>query len=430
MQTTAIERVKSAFIAGLWATLVSITIGFGFKIWLAQWVAKEDLALYHTSIDIISLSLILMTGFRSSMVVSYSQTQNDKDITNIFRYSLITMVLLTWGVVLPYIKHTLHIPVEYFHLVGIILGMGFKVYFTNQIAMYRMYNISNKVTWMEPLTQILVFFICFYLLGQAAIASLFISMMLSSLAMAAFMFISRRKQIATTPLDSVNMDSSLVSFVKKSFTASLEAGASILMIYITVLLTVAHFSIEELGDFQVVVRPVITYLTLLFVFPIYRFVLPELTVCVRNSDIQQIKQIKKWIYKLAALVGSGFFITMLLFSHDIVAWVFPPEYAQAAPVLMHFSMFFIFMILNAYQLAFIKAHGLFTQSLMIRISGIFGLIVSYYIYSKVTDNVVAVILALGTGYLLMFILSSLVERQINRRAHGSMPVEQKIKQPD
>ena len=95
MQTTAIERVKSAFIAGLWATLASITIGFGFKIWLAQWVAKEDLALYHTSIDIISLSLILMTGFRSSMVVSYSQTQNDKDITNIFRYSLITMVLLT-----------------------------------------------------------------------------------------------------------------------------------------------------------------------------------------------------------------------------------------------------------------------------------------------------------------------------------------------
>ncbi|MBE7215655.1 hypothetical protein MK852_11950 [Shewanella benthica] len=427
MQTTAIERVKSAFIAGLWATLVSITIGFGFKIWLAQWVAKEDLALYHTSIDIISLSLILMTGFRSSMVVSYSQTQNDKDITNIFRYSLITMVLLTWGVVLPYIKHTLHIPVEYFHLVGIILGMGFKVYFTNQIAMYRMYNISNKVTWMEPLAQILVFFICFYLLGQAAIASLFISMMLSSLAMAGFMFISRRKQIATTPFDSVNMDSNLVSFVKKSFTASLEAGASILMIYITVLLTVAHFSIEELGDFQVVVRPVITYLTLLFVFPIYRFVLPELAVCVRNSDIQQIKQIKKWIYKLAAIVGSGFFITMLLFSHDIVTWVFPPEYAQAAPVLMHFSMFFIFMILNAYQLAFIKAHGLFTQSLMIRISGIFGLIVSYYIYSEVTDNVVAVILALGTGYLLMFILSSLVERQIHRRAHGSIPMEQKIK---
>ncbi len=415
MQDTSIERVKRAFIAGIWATLVSITIGFGFKIWLAQWVAKEDLALYHTVVDIISLSLILMTGFRSSMVVSYSQTQNDRDITNIFRYTLIAMVLLTWGVVLPYIKHRLHIDVEYFHLVGIILGMGFKVYFTNQIAMYRMYTISNKVTWMEPLSQVVIFLACFYLLQQTAIASLFFSLMLSSTAMAGFMFINRRKQVATTPLASVNLDPGLRNFVKKSFTASLEAGASILMIYITVLLTIGHFSIDELGDFQVVVRPIIAYLTLLFVFPIYRFVFPELAVCVRKNDLEQIKQIKLWVYKLAIIIGASFFTIMLCFSHEIVSWVFPPQYSKAAPVLMHFSMFFVFMMLNAYQLAFIKAHGLFTQSLIIRLSGIGALIGSYYIYSRITDNVVAVILALGSGYLLMFILSSIVERLIVKR---------------
>ncbi|WP_065188280.1 lipopolysaccharide biosynthesis protein [Shewanella woodyi] len=412
MQVTSIERVKQAFIAGIWATLVSITLGFGFKIWLAQWMVKEDLALYHTVVDIISLSLILMTGFRSSMVVSYSQTQNDKDITNLFRYSLIAVVLLTWGIVLPYIKHQLHIDVEYFHLVGIILGMGFKVYFTNQIAMYRMYEISNRVTWLEPLGQILTFLTCFYLLGQTPISSLFFSLMLSSTTVAVYMFFNRRKQIATTPIGPVNMDANLRNFMKKSFTASLEAGASILMIYITVLLTIGHFSIDELGDFQVVVRPIIAYLTLLFVFPIYRFVFPELAVCVRNQDWQQIKQIKHWVYKMSLIISSLFFISMLLFSHEIVALVFPEQYAKSAPVLMHFSMFFLFMMLNAYQLAFIKAHGLFTQSLLIRGSGIVALIASYYIYSQITDNVVAVILALGTGYLLMFLISGQVEKRI------------------
>lgn len=412
MQVTSIERVKQAFIAGIWATLVSITLGFGFKIWLAQWMVKEDLALYHTVVDIISLSLILMTGFRSSMVVSYSQTQNDKDITNLFRYSLIAVVLLTWGIVLPYIKHQLHIDVEYFHLVGIILGMGFKVYFTNQIAMYRLYEISNRVTWLEPLGQILTFLTCFYLLGQTPISSLFFSLMLSSTTVAVYMFFNRRKQIATTPIGPVNMDANLRNFMKKSFTASLEAGASILMIYITVLLTIGHFSIDELGDFQVVVRPIIAYLTLLFVFPIYRFVFPELAVCVRNQDWQQIKQIKHWVYKMSLIISSLFFISMLLFSHEIVALVFPEQYAKSAPVLMHFSMFFLFMMLNAYQLAFIKAHGLFTQSLLIRGSGIVALIASYYIYSQITDNVVAVILALGTGYLLMFLISGQVEKRI------------------
>ncbi|WP_394391571.1 lipopolysaccharide biosynthesis protein [Shewanella woodyi] len=412
MQVTSIERVKQAFIAGIWATLVSITLGFGFKIWLAQWMVKEDLALYHTVVDIISLSLILMTGFRSSMVVSYSQTQNDKDITNLFRYSLIAVVLLTWGIVLPYIKHQLHIDVEYFHLVGIILGMGFKVYFTNQIAMYRMYEISNRVTWLEPLGQIFTFLTCFYLLGQTPISSLFFSLMLSSTTVAVYMFFNRRKQIATTPIGPVNMDANLRNFMKKSFTASLEAGASILMIYITVLLTIGHFSIDELGDFQVVVRPIIAYLTLLFVFPIYRFVFPELAVCVRNQDWQQIKQIKHWVYKMSLIISSLFFISMLLFSHEIVALVFPEQYVKSAPVLMHFSMFFLFMMLNAYQLAFIKAHGLFTQSLLIRGSGIVALIASYYIYSQITDNVVAVILALGTGYLLMFLISGQVEKHI------------------
>ncbi|MGL6049133.1 MAG: hypothetical protein ACRC16_03840, partial [Aeromonas salmonicida] len=124
MQYKSLERLKQAFITGMWASLASIIIGFAFKVWLAQWVAKGDLALFNSVVDLISLSLILMTGFRSSMVVSYSQTKNDRDIINIFRYFLIGIVLLTWGIVIPYIKHGLHIRVEYLQLVGIIFGLG------------------------------------------------------------------------------------------------------------------------------------------------------------------------------------------------------------------------------------------------------------------------------------------------------------------
>ncbi|GMA82519.1 hypothetical protein GCM10025855_20520 [Shewanella glacialipiscicola] len=215
MENTSLQRVKQAVIAGFWASLVSISVGFLFKLWLAQWVAKADLALFHTVIDIISLSLILMTGFRSSMVVTYSQTKQDMDITNIFRYSLIAMVLLTWGLVLPYIKHTLQLNIEYFQLVGIVLSMGFKVYFTNQIAMYRLYAVSNKVTWLEPVAQVVSFLICFYALKQTAIASLFYSVTLSSLIIALYMYLKKRKDIATPPLGAVHFDTDLRSFMKK-----------------------------------------------------------------------------------------------------------------------------------------------------------------------------------------------------------------------
>ncbi len=409
---TAVSRLKRAFVAGIWATLISIAIGFSFKVWLASWVPKADLAIYHTVIDIISLSLILMTGFRSSMVVSYSQTRNDRDIINIFRYVLILVVLLTWGIILPYIKHKLAIDVEYLQLVGIIVSMGLKVYFTNLVAMYRLYEISNKVTWMEPLSLVLAFALCYYGLSMAPLGALFYATTLSSLIIAAFMYLRRRRQIATAPLAKVNLEPALKSFMKRSVTASLEAGSSILMIYITVLLTIRYFSVEELGDFQVVVRPVFTYMTLLFVFPIYRFVLPELAVCVRSRDNEQIRAIKLWLYKLALIVSISFFVVMLLGGESLFRMLFPPQYHGAVPVLLHYAIFFIFLMLNGYQLAYIKAEGYFNASLLIRLAGIITLVGAFFLLRQLTANVVAVILALGCGYLMMYLIGALVERHI------------------
>ncbi len=130
--STPIYRVKTAFLNSIYATIGSIVLGFGFKIWLAQWVPKTNLALYHSTVDVVTLSLILLTGFRSSMVVSYSQSKNDRDITNIFRLCLISAVLIVWGVVLPYFRHKHGVSIEYSYMVSIILGMGLKIYFTKQ----------------------------------------------------------------------------------------------------------------------------------------------------------------------------------------------------------------------------------------------------------------------------------------------------------
>ncbi|WP_181364627.1 hypothetical protein [Aeromonas sp. HMWF014] len=44
MQYKSLARLKQAFITGRWASLVSIVLGFAFKVWLAQWVAKGELA--------------------------------------------------------------------------------------------------------------------------------------------------------------------------------------------------------------------------------------------------------------------------------------------------------------------------------------------------------------------------------------------------
>ncbi|OEE76774.1 membrane protein [Vibrio genomosp. F6] len=412
MYSQSVTTVKKAFLAGVWVTLISITIGFTFKIWLSSWVNKVDLALFHTVVDIISLSMILMTGFRSSMVVTYSQTKNDIDIINIFRFTLIFVIFMTWGGVIPYIKHSLDLGVGYFQLVGIIFGLGLKLYFTNLVAMYRLYDITNCTTWLDPTLNVVLFMFAYYVVRLNALIALFYGLMISSLITALYMYICRRKEISTLPIKPVRLNSDMYGYVKKSFTATLEAGASILMIYIAVLLTTLYFSIDELGNFQVVVRPVFTYMTMLFVFPIHRFILPELSVKVRNGELLEIQLIRKWVLKLSFIVSGVFFVTMSLFGSNIVGTLFPADYTDAVPVLFHFSIFFIFMMLNAYQLAYIKANGHFKTSLYIRLSGIAVLVVMFYVISAFTDNIVSIITALGLGYMMMFVLSSFKEKQI------------------
>ncbi|BDM64822.1 membrane protein [Shewanella sp. NFH-SH190041] len=415
MSQYSISALKRVFIQGIGATLLSIALGYGFKIYLAQWVARDSLALYHTVVDVITLALIVMTGFRSAMVVSYARTRNDRDIINLFRFCLIAVVLLTWGLVLPYIKHRLHMNVAYWQLVGIILSMGLKIYFTNQLAMYRMYGISNRITWLDPALQILLFALGYGVLGMSPLSALFHSLIIGNFLIAVMMFISRRRQIRTHPLQGVMLSADLKQFMQRSMTASLETGASMLMIYLMVLLTVRYFSLEELGNFQVVVRPVITYMTLLFVFPIYRFVLPELAEYVRQQNYAAIAAIKRLLYRFAFAVSAVFFLLMLFWGRQLVHWLYPAEYHGAAIVLIHFAAFFVLMILNAFQLAFIKAHNGFMPSLLIRISGLVSLLAAFYLLRQYSGNVVSVILALGCGYGVMFILSGYYERRLLAR---------------
>ncbi len=142
--------------------------------------------------------------------------------------------------------------------------------------------------------------------------------------------------------------------------------------------------------------------------------LPELAVNLRSGDHRQIRLIRRWIFRLSAIVSLVFFLVMLLAGKPLVSLLFPADYLGAVPVLLHFSLFFIFMMLNGYQLAYIKAHGQFTQSLLIRAVGIVALVAAYYLVARFTTNVVAIIVALGLGYLVMFVLSTLAEQRILR----------------
>lgn len=405
--------MKKAIYHSIWISSLSVLLNLGFKIFLARLISKTDLALYFTAIDIFTMTLLILVGFRSSMVVTFAQTKDDYKILKIFKAVLFLTVLAVWGFVIPYLKHKIGIHIDYWYLVFTVISLGFSVYFSNLIAMYRMYKIINFVTFLEPALLIIWFLIAYFLASTKGLQPLFISTIMTAFTLSAFIYIVKTKEIRSVPVEKPKHKHDTPKFLKNSIISTIEFGSGIVMMYTAVILIMKYFNLDELGDFQVVVKPVFTYMIMLFVFPIFRFVLPELSKLYSEKKYEELRAIKRWVLKFAFTVSLSFIVLSLLFADKLVLLAFSASYAEASLMIIHISFFFIFVILNAYQISFIKASGDFVSALLIRLWGIVSLIIIFYaIYMFYSKNIISVVIALIGSYISMYLVSLYQERKI------------------
>ncbi len=408
--------MKKAIYHSILVSLLGVSLNFAFKIYVAKIMDKSELALYFTAIDIFTMTLLVLVGFRSSMVVSFAQTKDDKKILNTFRIVLLITLLLVWGLVIPYLKHIIGININYWLLVFTAIALALNVYFSNMIAMYRMYDVINKVTFLDPILIIIWFLIVYFIFDILGIKALFLSTILTAFSISIFIFLSKRKEVQTISFNAPKWDKHTSKFLKNSLISTIEFGSGMAMMYIAVLLMIKYFNLKELGDFQVVSKPILSYMITLFVFPIFRFILPELSKLYNKKHYIEILKIKYWVLKYSIIISITFMMASLLFANDLVRWLFPPSYHEAALMIIHLSFFFIFIMLNAYQISFIKASGDFLSALLIRLWGIVSLLIIFYIiYYFYSKDILSVIVALVGSYVSMFLVSFYQERKILRK---------------
>ena len=415
------NSLKKIFYSGILVTLVSIVLNFSFKVLAASVIDKATLTLYFTAIDIFTLTLLVLVGFRSSMVVAFAQMKNALMIINVFRGVLVVIILAVWAFVIPFLKHKVGVDVHYWYLVATVLGLASSLYFSNIIAMYRLYKVINYVSVLEPLFVLMWFSIAYYIFHIQGTQPLFIATIMSSVLVSLFIYAMKREHYAAVSLQQPVFDEKALKFIKNSVISTIEFGSGIVLLYMVVLLMMKYFSVDELGDFQVVSKPIFSYMVMLFVFPIFRFILPELSKLISEKNFQEIENMKKWIYKYAIGVSVGFTVFSLLFADQMVLLLFPPEYADASLMIKHLSFFFVFLIVNAYQVAFIKASGAFLSALFIRILGVISLLsVFYLIYFFISKSIISVIIALVSSYVVMFLVSFVIERKIYKELKSSL----------
>ena len=406
------QEIKKHFYHAILIAIFSVVAGFSFKIFLANILEKEVLTLYYTAIDIFSFSLLILIGFRSSMVVAYAKSHKDTNIINIFRYFLLVLALFSWTFVIPYLKHKVELDIHYWYLIFTVLSMSSYAYLTNQLAMYRLYSIMKQSTFLEPILGAIWFLIAYYLATTSGLKSLFIMTIMSYLGLSMFIWLKKRKEITEPDLVPPKLDSETKTFLKNAALSTVEFGSGILMIYTAVFFLMHYYSIDELGDFQVVTKPILMYMIALFVFPVFRFLLPELSKLHAKKSYIEILNLQKWFYKFSFIVSGIFTLSMVFYSQEFISFAFKPEYHGAYLYLTHLSFFFIFIMLNAFQVSLIKASGAFSKALLVRVSGIIFFVIAFYITRFYSDNSVSVVFGLAIGYMSMFVFSFIEVKKI------------------
>jgi O-antigen/teichoic acid export membrane protein len=409
------KTIQQHFYAAIWISLFSVILSFGLKIYLSMVIEKETLALYFTAIDIFSFSLLVLIGFRSSMVVSYNKIKEDGGIVNIFRYFILAAMLAAWAFVIPYVKHQLGVDVDYWYLVATVISMTLYMYLSNQLAMYRLYKVMNRSSFIEPLLAISWFLIAYYGAGVQGIQALFIMSTMASFSLSLYIFVMKSKKSKEPVIKRVIIDSQMRQFIKKSLISTLEFSSGMMLIYMAVFFFSHYYSLDELGDFQVVTKPVLMAMIMLFVFPVFRFLLPELSKLYYEKNVLEIKKLKGWFYRFSFTVSILFTAVFYFFGQEIILLLFPDIYVSAYLYLGHLSFFFIFIMLNAFQVAFIKASGAFGYALFIRLSGLGFFILFFYITRYFSESSIAVVFGLAMAYMNMFLLSWLIEKKVYKQ---------------
>jgi O-antigen/teichoic acid export membrane protein len=235
------------------------------------------------------------------------------------------------------------------------------------------------------------------------------------------LWVKIRHRVKEPPIKIFAPDEKMRVFLRQSMISTMEFGSGIVMIYLAVILLLRYHTPAELGDFQVVVKPVLMGLISIFVFGVFRFFLPELSRLVKAGDQAGIAQLKRWYVNFAGIAGVAIALFFLLFGQQLVGWLFPPEYAGAYLMLTHLAFFFPFVMLNAFQLATLKAHGEFFQALIVRISGLGFFLIAFFTIRLFSQSVIDVIMGLSLGYLGMFLLSLLLQRRLSRKSWTPTP---------
>lgn len=396
--------MKKAFLLSIFFTIASIVISLWFKSLGASLFGKEDLAVFYSVLDLVGLFMLLFIGFRASMSVSYNKGANAADMLNLFRIIIVAVTII--GLASSFfILRAAGFGISFWYLALIFAAFAVYTYFSNQLGMYRLYADTNAVTILEPLALIAWFSVVYYLLGIMGVDALYLAAPLGMLTTALYVLIRKMRSHPEPTFFVPSIDDRLKAFLKNSAFGGAEFVFGILILYLAVLFVGKMISLEALGEFQVVVKSFFMYFISIFVFPIVKFILPELSYLVEKGEFGRISRLNRFAFFYAAVASVGAFGFSAVFGHAIISWLFGDSYLPSYIPLVILSAALFFVALNTYQVAVLKSLDRFFLSMSVRACGSLLFPIYAFAIHPILPTLEGVSLALVFSYATMALIS-------------------------
>jgi len=392
--------MKKLLLSASFITIVVMGINFLFKIYLSYHIDKENLGMFYTFMDLISIGIMLFSGYKDSLIKAYDENGFEQVV-----YWYIISFWLLFGVVLfieifYYLYYFDNKIFSIYYLIVMLFSNALMIFLSYYNASWKIYKVMLFENMVMAIS-LVIFFSIFYNFVFHNIKALFFAFFFSYLARVIYLKTTSpiKFDYKKAPLNKVKL------FLKNNFLSSLMYFFSGLFISSSSLVLLKLFNDTDfLSEYQVVIRSIFFSLVAIFVFPLNTFTFPQISKFISENNLSELQRVeKKLLYYL-----SVFFLIIILgefLTPYVISFVFPKEYYNSYKMLNLLLPTLPFIAYTTFALNIIKGFNRFDLALYVRAFGSFLFFLSVYTLYSFGFDAKSIIYSLDISFLGMFGLS-------------------------
>jgi O-antigen/teichoic acid export membrane protein len=400
--------MRKLLLSASFVTIFVMGLNFLFKIYLSYHIDKKNLGLFYTFMDLVSIGIMLFSGYKDSLVKAYDEADFGK-VTYwyiISFWAFFGFVLLAEEIYYTIYFHDKIFPVYY--LASILFVNALAIFLSYYNASWKVYKVMLFENLFMTFSTISLYFLFNIFLAIENIQALFWAFFGGYLGRSVYLKIrspmffkvERSRWGEVSGFFKNNLLSALMYFFSGLFISA--SSLVILKLYQDTVF---------LSEYQVVIRSIFFSLVAVFVFPLNTFTFPQISKFVSENRLDEIRRIEGRLLLYLSIFLILIFMSMPIVPY-IIGFAFPKEYYESYKMLNFLLPTLPFIAYTTFALNIIKGFNRFELALCVRVSGSLIFFVSVFLFHKYGYDSKSVVYALIFSFLTMSLLAMYYKKRL------------------